>query len=272
MGKKIGTGSLGALALVSLLLAALLPLGCDPSGPPGSVRPAAAADSEWRWLQQAKKDLDGKRQRLASLTASTRAPLTPEARQLAKEVEDETRELNRRLLEFINSDPPRAGEPLTERQKAAIRMKSDEDILVAREHIEQGGDYERAIDIYEEALAVDPENPRLKGELQKARARRYITAEVFAKVKEGMSEDQVRALLGQPNLHNVKEYPDRGVVAWFYPKDAVGAAAGVWFEKKETGLVVYEADFEAIEPRRGPAEPLAPRAPRPRPTAPAPRT
>jgi tetratricopeptide (TPR) repeat protein len=270
MGEKLSTGRLGALALALLLLGASLPLGCGRSGPEGEVRPDAATDAEWTWLQKAKKDLDGKRQRLASLTGPARQ--TPEARRLASEVADETRELNRRLVAFINSDPPRAEEPLSERQKAALRLKSDEDILVARDYIEQGGDYERAIDIYEEALAVDPDNPRLQQELQKAKARRYITLEAFAKVKSGMTQDQVRALLGQPNLHNVKEYPERGVVAWFYPKDAGGAAAGVWFAEKDGGLAVYEADFDAIDPRRGLAPPAPRNPPRARRPAPAPTT
>jgi tetratricopeptide (TPR) repeat protein len=261
MRKKPSSGSLGALALVSLLLGASLPLGCGPSGPEESARPAATTDAEWTWLQQAKEALDRKRRRLASLSAPGDPP-TDEARRLAAEVADESRELNRRLLELINSDPPRVGEPLTERQKAAIRMKSDEDILVARDYIERGGDYERAIAIYEEALAVDPDNPRLKRELEQARARRFVTPEAFSKVKEGMGDQQVRNLLGQPNLHDVREYPERGVVAWFYPKDATGAAAGVWFERKDGGLVVYEADFDAIQPRRGPApEPRPPARP-----------
>lgn len=261
MRKKQSSGSLGALALVSLLVGAFALLGCGPSGPEGEARPAATSDAEWTWLQQSKEGLDRKRRRLASLSPPG-VPPTDEARRLAAEVADESRELNRRLLELINSDPPRVDEPLTERQKAAIRMKSDEDILVARDYIERGGDYERAIAIYEEALAVDPDNPRLKEELEKARARRFITPEAFSKVKEGMGDEQVRNLLGQPNLHDVREYPERGVVAWFYPKDATGAAAGVWFERKDGGLVVYEADFDAVHPRRGPApEPRPPARP-----------
>ncbi|RPH55356.1 hypothetical protein EHM82_05460 [bacterium] len=263
MRKKPSSGSLGALALVSLLLGASVPLGCGPSGPETEVRPAAASDAEWTWVRQAKKALDEKRRRLASLPAGDPPP--DEARRLAAEVAAESRELNRRLLELINSDPPRLGEPLTERQQAAIRIKSDEDMRVARDYIERGGDYERAIAIYEEALAVDPDNPRLKAELEQARARRFVTREAFSRVKEGMGDQEVRALLGRPNLHDVREYPERGVVAWFYPRDASGAAAGVWFERKDGRLVVYEADFDAIEPRRDP-----PPAPRPTPPPPAP--
>lgn len=237
-----GRAKLGAIALSCLFLAALIPAGCggpDPGSEP--VAPSAAADAEWDWLQATRRELEEKRQRLAA------AGQTPDPA-LAQDVERQTTELNRRLLEFINADPPVVDEPLSERQKAALRMKSEEDLLLAREHIEEGGDYQRAIEIYEDALAVDPDNPRLKAELEQARQRRYITFEAFAQVKEGMKEGEVRTLLGRPNLHNVREYPERGVVAWFYPKDESGAAAGVWFEKKPGGLVVYEADFEAIRP------------------------
>ena len=75
-----------------------------------------------------------------------------------------------------------------------------------------------------------------------------MTPERFAQVKEGMTPAEVRKLLGHPNLHNVREYADRGVVAWFYPKDASGAAAAVWFhrEKGAAAPTVYMADFEAV--------------------------
>lgn len=242
---------LGAAALSALLALALLPLGCgggdgNGSGETNVAAPSAAAEAEWSWLQATRQELTEKRQRLAAAGKDADPALV-------RDVEKQTAELNRRLLEFINSDPPREGEPLSERQKAALHMKSDEDILLAHEHINEGGDYQRAIEIYEEALAVDPDNPRLAAELARARQRRFITAEAFAQVKEGMKEEEVRSLLGQPNLHNVREYAERGVVAWFYPKDESGAAAGVWFEKKPGGLVVYELDFEAIRP--GQAQP-----------------
>ena len=78
-------------------------------------------------------------------------------------------ELDRRLVDFINADPPREGEKPSGRLLAALRMKSDEDILLAHHFIEQGGDYRRAIEIYEAALAVDPDNPRLEQELRAPR-------------------------------------------------------------------------------------------------------
>jgi len=244
MHRKPGAALLRRALLLTTLTALAGTLGCGPSAAPPPAEDGAvsqAAQAEWNWLQETRKELDRRRTAIAG-SAGKADP------KLVQGTEALTLEFNRRLVALINADPPVQGEPLSERQKAAIRMKSDEDILVAREHIEEGGDYQRAIEIYEEALAVDPDNPRLAAELAKARQRRFITAEAFAQVKEGMKDAEVRTLLGQPNLHNVREYAERGVIAWFYPKDESGAAAGVWFEKKPGGLVVYELDFEAIQP------------------------
>jgi hypothetical protein len=149
---------------------------------------------------------------------------------------------------FLNADPPREGRAPSERQQAALRMKSDEDILVAQEYIDQGGDFETAIAIYRSALAVDPDYPRLKEALAAAETRRFMTRELFSRVKEGMKPEEVRLLLGQPNPHNVREYPEHRVLGWFYPKDASGAAAAVWFETASGGPVVYRLDFDAVAP------------------------
>ena len=41
-----------------------------------------------------------------------------------------------------------------------------------------------------------------------------------------MTQDEVRGLLGQPNLRDVRDFPERGVTAWFYTKDAEGKRRG----------------------------------------------
>lgn len=253
-------------ALCGLLLAALALLpACGPAPDrPRDPHREQVSGAEWEWLQDAKQRLDERRERLAQLEAAAAA--NPEARAEAdrarQEVDDLAREFHRRLVEHINAgasaDP---GEPPGERQLAALRLKSDEDILLAREHIQRNGDYRRAIEIYESALAADPENVRLQEELATARARRYITRERFVQVQEGMTRDEVRRLLGQPNLQDVRQYPERNVVAWFYPKDASGAAAAVWFQAGDDGTV-YQLDFDAIRPPgpgAGAGRPAAPR-------------
>jgi hypothetical protein len=245
---------LGAALLCGALLCAGL-AGCGPSaGERQAETRSPAADAEWAWLQQTQRTLGEQRMKLAGGAADP---------QLAKQTSALAGEFNRRLVDFINADPPVQGEPLTERQRAALRMKSDEDIALAHQFIEQGGDYQRAIEIYKESLIVDPGNPRLQEELARAQARRYMARQTFSQVKEGMDQEEVRRLLGQPNLHNVRDYPDKGVVGWFYPKDASGAAAAVWFHKDEGRYTVYLFDFDALQPhsQTGPAEPPQARPP-----------
>jgi tetratricopeptide (TPR) repeat protein len=252
MRAKLGSVALSGCLLLATLTACGGPAD-EASNEESETRIDAVADAEWAWLRRARQALDVQRQTLARAEAEVRKTgkdpaADPAVQTLARDVRSRTDELRRRLLDFINDHPPVAGETPSGRTLEAIRMKSDEDILVAGEHMNEGGDYRTAIDIYEAALAVDPDNPRLKQELEKAQARRYMTQERFAQVQEGMSADQVRTLLGPPNVHDVREYPERGVIAWFYARNAQGAAAAVWFEKKADRLVVYEADFDALPP------------------------
>lgn len=260
---RLGTGSAVVLGAWMGVLA-LLP-GCrearqdesQAGHAQGTATTAGTAGdaAEWEWLQAARARLDEQRGRLAAQSEPH------EKARLRTEVDAQTAELNRRLVDFINANAAASpGEPPDERQRAAIRMKSDEDILLARQYVDEGGDYRRAIEIYETALAADPDNPRLRRELESTKARRYMTPQRFSQVKEGMTQDEVRRLLGSPNLQDVRAYPERGVTAWFYPKDASGAAAAVWFQKKATEMEVYLLDFDAIEPPAAGPTPTPPPA------------
>jgi hypothetical protein len=238
-----------ALIHVALGLAIALVAGCGADGKGlGGQRPA---DVEWRWLTARRLELDRRREAIKGVHEG------PERERLSRELLALTRELNRRLVVFLNADPPREGRQPSERQQAALRMKSDEDMLVAARYIEQGGDFETAIAIYRAALAVDPGYRRLEDALAEAEARRFMTRELFSLVKEGMMQEEVRGLLGRPNLHNVRAYPEHRVLAWFYPKDAAGSAAAVWFEEAAGGAAVYRLDFDAVAAPASPPVPLA---------------
>jgi hypothetical protein len=238
---------LAAAVRVGAVAALLIGWGCGPSAREG-VRGGreAAREAEWRWLSESKRALDAERDRLAGQQT---VPATAAGQRAAAQlqVEAAAEELNRRLVDFINTDPPVPGEPLSPRQRDAIRMKSDEDVRVAREYIERGGDYRRALEILRSALVVDPGNRRLHQEIARAQAARYMTGARFAQVKEGMTAGEVSALLGAPNPKDVRAYPDKGVVAWFYPKGPAGSAAAVWFERRADGAhAVYKVDFDAV--------------------------
>jgi hypothetical protein len=266
---RLRPGRLGAIGLCVAALALPMLTGCGPSAEEKDAAEAEQArDSEWAWLQETRDQLEALRaQRDELRNAPDPAEVPSEAQtegeaaaaepaaggktpeQLESEIITLADEFNRRLVDFINANPPVEGEPVNEMQQAAIRMKSDEDILLARDYIQEGGDYRRAIEIYNAALMVDPEYDRLQQALEEAQGRRYMTQEAFDQVKKGMTQAEVRQLLGQPNLHNVRDYPDRGVEAWFFPKNAEGAAAAVWFEKKGDAMTAYKLDYNAISGR-----------------------
>jgi hypothetical protein len=245
-------GAFLLLALTGTLLLAGLGIGCGSRAEPPAARQQPADEAEWAWLQKTVGQLAERRARLAAVTD----PKLQDPK-LQKETDGLADEFNRRLAEYINADPPVQGEPLTPRQKAALGLKSDEEIQLARKYLDQGGDFQRAIDILQQALAVDGDNPRLKAELARVQTRRYMTRATFAQAQKGMAPDEVRRLLGAPNLNNVRAYPDHNVVGWFYPRDASGAAAAVWFHREEGKLVVYLTDFDALRPPVSPEPPPA---------------
>jgi len=175
--------------------------------------------------------------------------LEAEAQRLEGEIEEEAEAFYQALAEFINDDVPiLRGEPMSEVQTAAVRMKSAEEMVMAREYIEKGGDYKRAISIYQQALVADPDNPELQAALEEAEALRFMTEERLSQVRKGMTEDEVRELLGTPIPHYVREY-DEGVIAWLYPANEQGGAAVVWFRPRRGQLEVYKTDFNAEPPQ-----------------------
>ncbi|HSM13187.1 MAG TPA: hypothetical protein VLA66_03900 [Thermoanaerobaculia bacterium] len=241
---------------IVLALAAAVATGCGPSEEAQKAAAAEARKAEWAAIEQDKSALDAQRQELEAARAAAAAPAADEAAaeaaqaalaQAEADVTAASDALYQRVTDFINADPPVEGEPLTEQQQTAFRLKSTEDMAIAREYIERGGDYRRAIEIYLAALAVDPDNQELRAALVEAEANRFMTPERLALVKSGMSEDEVVAVVGRPLTRNVREYPEKKVTAWFYPTDEAGNAAGVFFQLKGDQKVVYEINPEAVK-------------------------
>ncbi|MDH3253500.1 MAG: hypothetical protein OEM62_00780 [Acidobacteriota bacterium] len=243
---------------------------------PGEPKVDEARESEWAALIQAKAELDGMRQersaleaQLAALAVAEEEPAEEgaeegaEAARSAEETQQKLDAMQEELVEkadgfienlvgYLNADPMIEGEPPTERQLAAVRMKSSEDLVVAQEYIDKGGDYQRAINIYQNSLMIDPDNPELQAALESALASRWMSQERFALAKKGMTQDEIRGVLGQVNLYNVRDYEDRDVTAWFYPTAEGGYAAAVWFkENKKSGqLEAYQIKYDAVSPEQ----------------------
>jgi len=265
--------------LVLLLAALVVPLGCGG----GEAEKAAAAnqaqEAAWKDLEAQKAELDAKRQELAAAREAAKAAGEEEATadqaagddaaeaddaaasedpaarvaQLESEVQQETEDFYRALVEFINSAGLVEGEEPPAPVAAAIHMKSAEDMLVAQEYIDKGGNYRQAIDIYNTALGVDPDNADLQEALAEAEANRYMSEERFANAKKGMTEEEVREVLGTPYHANVRTFPEEKVEAWFYPVTPQGSAAAVWFRPSGDTMKAYKLNFEEVV-KEGPTE------------------
>lgn len=256
------------LACLTLVLGATLAGGC---GGNEEAEQAAAAEQaraeEIQALEQRKEELDAQRQRLAELRdmqaqgepaegEATEASMTgeevdAEIAQLEQQIEQEAEALYNDVVTFFNAEPPLEGEPLTDVQERAIAIKSDEDIRLAEEYVVEGGNYERAIQIYRDALVLDPDNARLQELMAEAEGARYMSEERFSQVEKGMTTDQVRSVLGTALPVNRREYEQEGrtVTAWFYPKSPAKDAAAVYFRPQGGSLEVYLTDFDAVEPK-----------------------
>ncbi len=251
---------------------ALFALSACESGPTEEELQAAKTAGDWAAIEQARAGLDATRGELAELQQQiasseeegeegaeaaegegeegAEAPLSPEelaakADEVKQSIYKLEEDFGAQLVAFINDQGISVGGELTEYQSGAIRMKSDLDLELAQGYID-GGEWGRAIDIYNQALTLDPDNEKVAAAIAEAESRRFMTEERLAEIKKGMTEDEVRELLGTPKVQNVREF-DGGVIGWFFPKEEPNTAAGVYFREKKGVLKVYRKDFEAVK-------------------------
>ena len=244
--------AVAALALVTLVSACGGGEGEDGTG---------EREARLEEIRQQKEALDAERDELAAMEerlAQAESGELPEGEevdpeqlradieQLDAQITEDAETLNAAIAEFINAAQLVEGEPIPAPTQAALALKADEDLILAREYITEGGDYARAIRIYEDILSYAPDNPEVQAALERAQELRYMDEERFAQVENGMTKPEVRDVLGTVNPRNVRTYDDRDLEAWFYPKGQNAGAAGVYFRKRGDRWEVYRADFEAV--------------------------
>jgi len=261
---RTSIASLRSTLSVLLILGAITVLGSISACSSGGGEDEAQAQRQARLaelrdqkaaLDQARQDLAGMEDRLdraKSGELEEGEEVDPEALQAEidkkdAEITTEAEKLNADLVAFINDDPPLEGEPVSPETKAAFDLKADEDIVLAKEYISEGGEYGRAIQIYDDILAFAPDNQAALDAKKEAEELRFMDQERFDQVAKGMSRKQVREVLGTANQRNIRDYPEKGLQAWYYPKDDAGSAAAVFFRKKGDGYEVYRKDFMAID-------------------------
>ncbi len=273
------SSKLNRWGLATLMLALVVAIGCADTAQEDTDATSAADDAAWAELEEQKEQLEAAREDLAEARDAAAAEDGADAAEVADAAEGDTaaegdaegvdpaadvarleNEVNEQatdfyeaLVDYINSQGLVEGEAPTGRLAEALRMKSSEDMLLAREYIEKGGNYPRAITIYQDALRLDPENTELQEALADAQEKRYMSEERFAQAEEGMTQDEVRETLGQPNLSNIRTFPEDNVEAWFYAVDAHGSAAAVWFRESGGEMTAYKVNYEEVV-RDGPTE------------------
>jgi hypothetical protein len=246
-----------ALALLVTLAPALGFTACRADDAASARQRTAAQGSALAEVRGARRLLEARRAELRGARAAAEERAAGAVRsddadlaELEKEVDARAAELNRRLVELLNEDPPHRGEP-TAYQRELLTIKIAEDLVLAREYIEEGGDHAGAIAILRKTLELDPESAAAREALARAERERFMSRERFAGVGKGMSAAEVRARLGPPHPGERRSFPEREVEVWFYPRQS-GAKAAVFFERKQDGrLVVYQVDFDAVAPRGG---------------------
>jgi hypothetical protein len=126
--------------------------------------------------------------------------------------------------------------------------------IFAREKIAMGDEYlnilsryDKAIEMYREALTFEASNTVAAQRIAEAEGRRFVSMTTFASVKSGMKEDDVKKLVGLPREDWIKQVVQNSRVyaVWIYPKTDGGASA-VYFDNG----VVYHTNWNAAAPAK----------------------
>lgn len=144
------------------------------------------------------------------------------------------------FLEKLKDYLDRTGDP------RAAALYANERIRLGDHYMYVLARYDRAIAMYQSALAIDPQSDAARQRLELAQARRFVALDAFSQVRSGMSEDDVRRLLGMPREDWIKQVVQKGRIysVWIFSKRDGGASA-VYFENG----VVYHTNWNAAPPK-----------------------
>jgi len=127
----------------------------------------------------------------------------------------------------------------------AAAMFAREKIALGDEYMNVLSRYDRAIELYREALRYESQNPDALRKIGEAEQRRFVSMTSFAVVKTGMKEAEVQKLVGMPREDWIKQVVQNNRVysVWIYPKEDGGASA-IYFDNG----VVYHTNWNAAAP------------------------
>ena len=135
---------------------------------------------------------------------------------------------------FDRTHDPRAGQVLAR-----------EKIIMGDEYMQYLSRYDKALELYQAAVELDPTSVEARKRVELAQQRRFASMTAFANVKNGMKEDDVRRLVGLPREDWIKQVVQNSRVysVWIYPKEDGGASA-IYFDNG----VVYHTNWNAAAP------------------------
>jgi len=215
----------------TILLLVVLATACATAGPPTKPN-----DREWNQLMTDYQWIQALR------AAAKQPPANATRKQEIATALENYRSLEPALNAFIDKlreYRDRTGDP------RATTMLANEKILVGDEYMSVLSRYDKAIAAYREALQIDPSNQAASQRIALAEQRRFVSMNSFASVRTGMSEGDVRKLVGLPREDWIKQVVQKRRVysVWIYPK-ADGGASAIYFDNG----VVYHTNWNAAAP------------------------
>lgn len=212
--------------LVLLILAA-----CAPAGPPTTPN-----DREWNLLTADYQWLEGVR------NSQKKPASTATRRERIELLLANHKSLEPTYVAFM--DKVRAYYERTSDPRAAAIL-AREKILLGDEYMSVLSRYDRAIELYREALEFQPGSEGALQRIALAERKRYVAMDAFAGIRQGMRTDAVERAIGLPREDWIKQVVqnNRAFSVWIYPK-ADGGAAAVYFDNG----VVYHTNWNAAAP------------------------
>lgn len=191
------------------------------------------AEAEWTSLLNESQAIDAARRSLPQPAAGS-----SRRDQIELHLENQ-RKLETRLEAFLS----RAREYYERTgDTRAARLISNERIRLGDSYMTILARHDRAIDLYRNALAIDPSNQVANERIALAESRRYASMDAFASIRKGASEREVARVLGVPREDWIKHAreDERLFTVWIFSRPDGGAAA-VYFENG----IVYHTNWNA---------------------------
>jgi hypothetical protein len=216
----------------AVLLSVLLLAACSTTQGP----PTQPNDAEWRVLSDDYAGIDAMRK------AQPQPPANASRKQMIEVGLANLQKIEPQLDAFmarVNEYYDRTHDP------RAAQILAREKVIMGDQYLGVLSRYDRALQEYRAALALQPGNADIQKRIEMAESRRYVQMSAFAAVKNGMKEDDVRGLLGLPREDWIKQVVQNNRVysVWIYPKEDGGASA-VYFDNG----VVYHTNWNAAAP------------------------